>query len=193
MKNCTRSMYYLSALLLLGTMLIGCSGRQQSIREEAPAQSAVEAKKLEKKYSRVLLKEFDVPAQIASDYPEAALLCKVSAVSKLGQKKLFEEVGLASEDKSYGQSTLLVKTRIEEMRLVSGAARMWAGAFAGSSNMVLDVELVDGGTGKVVGKQQLASANNAFAAAWVGGMSDVSLPSDMGAILAEYIASVTPR
>lgn len=192
MKKSVKALSYLSALLLLGTMLIGCSATQQSVRDEAPAQASQESQKLEKKYSRVLLKDFEVPAQIASDYPDAALVCKVNAVAKLGQKKLFAEVGQA-DDKTYGQDTLVVRTKIEDMRLVSGAARFWAGAFAGSSNMTLDVELVDGGTGSVVGKQQLSSANNAFAAAWVGGSSDASLPSDMGAILAEYIASVTPN
>jgi hypothetical protein len=53
--------------------------------------------------------------------------------------------------------------------------------------------IIDAVTKKEVRKKELNSSNNAWAAAWVMGSSDRSLPSDMGKIIAEYILSVVPH
>jgi hypothetical protein len=37
------------------------------------------------------------------------------------------------------------------------------------------------------------TANTPWAAAWVGGSSDHSLPADVGRRIAEYVASVMPK
>ncbi len=41
--------------------------------------------------------------------------------------------------------------------------------------------------------KKLSSANNPWAAAWVGGSSDHSLPADVGRMIAEYLQSVMPK
>jgi len=107
-------------------------------------------------------------------------------------KNIYQTVAANKPGAGYGTGTLLVRAKIKEMRMVSTAARIWGGAFAGSSYMNMEVSLIDAGTGKEVRKKELNSATNAWAASWTSGASDRSLPADMGKIIAEYIASVVP-
>jgi hypothetical protein len=78
------------------------------------------------------------------------------------------------------------------MRIVSGAARFWVGAMAGSSDMSMRLTFTDAATGTVTREKLLSTANNPFGAAWTFGGSDRSLPADMGRIIGEYIAAITP-
>ena len=89
--------------------------------------------------------------------------------------------------------TLLVKAKVTDMRIVPTRARIWGGGFAGSSFMEADLTLIDAATDTVVREKKISSANNPWAAAWVGGASDYSLPADMGRVLAEYVHSVIPK
>jgi hypothetical protein len=78
------------------------------------------------------------------------------------------------------------------MRIVGGAARFWGGAFAGKSNMVVELKMTDAASGMIVHEKVLSTANNPFAAAWVMGSSDRSLPADMGRMISDYIESIMP-
>jgi hypothetical protein len=85
-----------------------------------------------------------------------------------------------------------VKGSVVNMRIVSGAARFWAGPMAGSSDMSVRLTFTDAATGTVVREKLLSSANNPFGGAWTYGSTDRSLPADMGRIIGEYIAAITP-
>ncbi|HEY6000647.1 MAG TPA: DUF4410 domain-containing protein [bacterium] len=195
MRSGVNSASRLSGLVILGAVLVGCAGGQQSARQETSPQStaASTVQKLSRKYSQVVFSGVEVPPQIAKDYPEAADHCRDGAIAELRKKGLFDKVEAASGEQTYGSDTLVVRTKIEDMRLVSRSARFWGGAFAGKSSMTLNVELVEAGTGNALGTQKLSSSNNAWGASWTFGSSDASLPSDMGAVVAEYVASVMPN
>lgn len=194
MKKHVKAIFYLAMLILVTAMGLGCAGKQAVPMETAsPAKAESSDLELDKKYTRIVFQEFEVPDQINNDYPEAATTCKVAAISKLKQKKMFDEVEEASTKKTYDSDTLLVKVKVEEMRVVSGAARFWGGALVGSSSITLNAQFVNAKTGEVVGHKKLSSANNPFGAAWTAGSSDKSLPADMGVILAEYIALIMPN
>jgi hypothetical protein len=59
--------------------------------------------------------------------------------------------------------------------------------------MEVDLTLIDAATNTVVREKKLSSAYNPWAAAWVGGASDRSLPADTGRMLVEYVHSVMPK
>jgi hypothetical protein len=63
---------------------------------------------------------------------------------------------------------------------------------AGTSDMSVKLAFSDAATGAVVREKLLSSANNPWGAAWTYGGSDRSLPADMGRIIGEYIAAITP-
>lgn len=146
---------------------------------------------LDNKFEVVLLQKVDIDSKLEADYPTAAEEYRSSLMTDLREKKRFKEV-LADESNA-GQGGLIVKSKVTSLRIVSGAARFWGGAFAGSSDMSIEVKLVDSKTGNVLREKVLSSANNPYAAAWVFGSSDRSLPYDMGKIVSAYILTVVPE
>jgi hypothetical protein len=142
-------------------------------------------------YDNIILRSFECSTQIKKDYPHAAIFCKESIISQLKSKKTYRHVTDDTNKKFSGKS-ILADMKIVDMRITSGAARMWGGAFAGNSFMDVLLELRDADTKKVVHQKVLSTSNNAFGAAWSGGSSDRSLPSDLGTLIGEYIFRIVP-
>jgi hypothetical protein len=185
--------------LMLLVLLMSCAGKE--VKSDSQAGSAAKpdaaAKEqdppLAKPYRVIVVEEFETTPEIARDYPTATRECQANTVWALQEKKVYQGVESGKAAMGRRDETLLVKARVTDMRVVSGAARFWGGAFAGSSYMELDLTFIDAATNTTVREKKLSSANNPWAAAWVFGSSDYSLPADMGKILAEYIHSVIPK
>lgn len=176
-------------LMLIALLVVSCGGKQQSQPEQ---QQAKPVPKLAKKYDTLLFAPFTIKEELANDYPQAASELESSAMTALQMGKQFARVDAVSGDVVGSAGTLVVKAKITEMRIVSGAARFWGGAMAGSSGVELDLRLVDSVSNKVVREEKLSSWNNAWGAAWTGGSTDNSLLSDMGKIVAQYITDSMP-
>ena len=184
-------------LLVLMTACAGKGGKSEpqaasDVKPDAKAASALDPP-LAKPYRMIVVAEFETTAEIAKDYPDATRECQASTISALKEKKFYQAVESGKAAMARRDGTLLVKTKVTGMRIVSGHARMWGGAFTGSSFMEVDLTLIDSATNTVVREKKLSSANNPWAAAWVGGASDQSLPADTGRMLAEYVHSVMPK
>jgi hypothetical protein len=183
-----------SALLMILSLLFlitACGGQQA--KPEAQAAAEKPDPPLAMKYQNIVVRDLTATPEIKKDYPEALKECQANLIGELANQKTFKSVALATSRKKCPPRTLLVQTRVSDIHIVHGAARFWAGAFAGSSYMNLDLKLTDAATGKVVREKEISSSNNAWAAAWVGGSSDRTLPSDMGKIVAKYIGSIMPN
>lgn len=185
-------------LILMTLMLLAaCAGRESKPGDPAAAKPEAAAAKdepmLSKRYRVIAVDEFTAAADPARDYPEAARECQAGTVQALKDKKAFPSVESGKYGPGRREGTLWVRARVTDMRIVSGAARMWGGVFAGSSHMEVDVALVDAGTGTTVREKKLSSANNPWAASYAWGSSDRSLPADMGGIIAEYVNAIVPK
>ena len=110
---------------------------------------------------------------------------RAMTVAYLQQHRIFKQV-LMTAPATSSDRVVLVDALLNDFRIVHGAARFFGGALAGSSYMNFSVTLTDG-SGKQLAGNLIESANNAYGAAWSGGSSDRSLPSDMGGVLGEYI------
>ena len=186
---------YLVLSVFTLALLASCAG--QSTNQGTAGASGDTGKKerdqsLAMAYSKIAVMPVSISAALAKDYPDAARECQASAVSSFQEKKKFLSIEMAAAAPAPAAGTLVVKISVTDMRVVSGGARFWAGAMAGSSYMNLDVTLTDGATMQEVRKKQLSSTNNAFAAAWTMGSNDRSLPMDMGKMVAEYVDSIMP-
>jgi hypothetical protein len=153
----------------------------------------VDGTPLGKNYTTVLLTSYTTLPQLATDYPGATRECETGTLATLQELKAFEKSGMAGSVKSYNASTLLVKVEITDLRIASNAARYWGGAWAGASYVHARVTLVDGASGKVLREQLLTTENNPWGAAWTGGATDMSIPRDMGVIIARYIMAVVAK
>jgi len=185
-----KKMFVWGTALLMMVSLYACGGQQAQPEEnEAPPPSAA---KLSKKYAGVLCYQFETTPEIAKDYPDATSTLQHSLITALQMKNRFNKVAMLKLNERTKGDTLLVKAKITDLRIVSGAARMWGGVFAGSSYINVDLQLIDGGTKQVVREEPLSSSNNPWAASYAYGSTDRSLPDDMGKIVAEYITAIMP-
>ena len=198
-KTWRRSGICILSLMLL-VLMTSCAGKEVKSDAQAGSEARSDAKAakdvdpaLAKPYRAIVVTEYETTAEIAKDYPNAARECQANTVWTLQEKKIYQSVESGKPAAARRDGTLLVKAKVTGMRIVSGAARIWGGAFAGSSFMEVDLTLIDAATNVTVRDKKLSSANNPWAAAWVGGSSDHSLPADMGKMLAEYVHSVMPK
>ena len=186
--------------LMLLVLMTSCAGKEVKSEPQAGSEVKPDAKAakdmdppLAKPYRVIVVADFETSAEIAKDYPNATQECQANTISGLKEKKFYQAVESGKAAMARRDGTLLVKAKVTGMRIVSGHARMWGGAFTGSSFMEVDLVLIDAATNTVVREKKLSSANNPWAAAWVGGASDQSLPADTGKMLAEYVHSVMPK
>jgi hypothetical protein len=198
-KKWRRNCVCLLSLVLL-VLMTACAGKEVKSDAQAGSEVKPDAKAasvqdppLAKPYRAIVVAEFETSAEIAKDYPDATRECQANTVLALQEKKFYKTVETGKAAMARRDGTLLVKAKVTDMRIVSGHARMWGGVFTGSSFMEVDLTLIDAATNTVVREKKLSSANNPWAAAWVGGASDQSLPADTGRMLAEYVHSVMPK
>ena len=184
-----QSLFFIGLALVLAGLLSACGG--QSAQSETPeTEPFADVVPLTKAYKNIVVEPFEGSAEVKEAYPEALDESHSALMAALIKQGRFQQVGKSLNGAP--DDTLIVQTNVPEMRIVSGAARFWGGAFAGSSNMIMDVKLVDAVSKAVVGDKRLESGNNAFAAAWTYGSSDRSLPTDMGNIAAQFLSKIVP-
>lgn len=198
-KTWKRNCICLLSLMLL-VLMTSCAGKEVKSDAQAGSEVKPDAKAakdmdppLAKPYRMIVVAEFETSAEIANDYPNATRECQANTVWALQEKKFYQTVESGKAAGARRDGTLLIKAKVTNVRIVSGAARIWGGAFTGSSFMEVDLTLIDAATNTVVREKKFSSANNPWAAAWVGGASDHSLPADTGKMLAEYVHSVIPK
>jgi Domain of unknown function (DUF4410) len=188
-KYFKHSTLFLSVFGLL--LLAACSGQQAQTKPES-AQFASEPR-LAKAYSVIFVEDVAAGPEIQKDYPDALGECQANILQGLHENKRYQQVASKPSDGTRPEGALLIQSKITDMRIVGGIARMFGGALAGSSYMNIDVKLVEAATNKTIREKTIASSNNAFGAAWTNGSSDRSLPTDMGKIIAQYVNSIMPK
>lgn len=135
-------------------------------------------------YQNVVFRNFTALPEVQS--PDAALAtCKASAVDYLKAQNVFRNVEKESS-RTFNEPTMIVDVKLENLRIVSGAARFWAGGLAGRSYMKIAVRLLDS-NGSLVAEQELEGAPDAAGSAWSFGGTDRGLPGKMGVLLGDYV------
>jgi hypothetical protein len=102
-------------------------------------------------------------------------------------KSVTDDLGQSITGKS-----VLIDMTVVDMKITGSAARFWGGAIVGSSYMKIQLELKDADSQAVLHTKILSTSNNAVAAAWSGGYSDLSLPSDLGTLMGQYVSTIVP-
>ena len=88
---------------------------------------------------------------------------------------------------STADRTLVVEATFTKYQIVSGGARFWAGAFAGDSQVQLDVSIMDKSSGKIIAKPFFYQSSDAFAGAWTFGSHDRSIPERLALLVEKYL------
>lgn len=177
------ALFAVIVMLCAGLGASGCHRNGESDDPYTPARVAVIKQQL--KYHNVFIKPFTVLPKV-EDPGTAPQECHDSAVSFLMQKAIFASVQNGAPA-APAPDTLVAEAELQDLRIVSGGARFWAGAYAGSSYMHIKLVIRDSATGAVVFERLIESDNNAFGAAWSWGASDRGLPANVGVAIADLI------
>jgi hypothetical protein len=83
--------------------------------------------------------------------------------------------------------TLVITPVVTQIKFIGTGARMWAGAYAGSSAVVLTAKITEKGTGRVIASPVFYSRANAFGGAWSAGATDRQMLERVANNLSNYI------
>ena len=99
---------------------------------------------------------------------------------------LLESWRVASSEGS--SDRLSIETELTGLRIISGGARFWAGAYAGNSFIDMDLRLVDTGTGDEIANVRIRRNAGAMSGAWSFGKSDQNLDEYVVSIIYDYLS-----
>jgi len=82
---------------------------------------------------------------------------------------------------------LVLEPRIEKLKVVSGGARFWAGAFAGDSYVVIKLRIVEQPSGTVVAEPEFYQRAAAMSGAWTVGAQDKDMLHRIVVLMDHYL------
>lgn len=83
--------------------------------------------------------------------------------------------------------TLVIEPRIEKVRFIGGGVRFWAGAFAGSSQVLVKIKLSDQASGTVVAEPEFYQHAKGMAGAWTFGAADNNMLIRTASMALDYL------
>ena len=83
--------------------------------------------------------------------------------------------------------TLVIKPKLEALRIVSGGSRFWVGAMSGDSVVDMSLTLIDSKTGTVIANPRISRTASATGGAWTVGATDRNLLSYTVEIAHQYL------
>lgn len=83
--------------------------------------------------------------------------------------------------------TLKIEPSIRYVRFITGGKRFFAGAFAGGSSVLVNVNMVDAATGEVIASPEFYQHANALGAAYSFGATDKTMLIRLSSMITEYL------
>lgn len=170
---------------MLGAVaFIGCASR-------TPVQQInLEELKKNLRYDHVIVGDFTKGANLAAvaSADQAVSDCRNTLMEYLRGSEVYAHVSEAASASPVEGTPLRIDAVVQELRIVSGGARFWAGAWAGRSTMSVDVKLTDA-SNKVIAQQTVTGTPSSFGSAWSFGGADRGLPGRMGQLIGDYVLS----
>jgi hypothetical protein len=182
-------MKHLVIPVVVVAMLAGCAsdpGRRERIIKEQSDRLAPPTAPLSS-YARFELKPLAMVESVANDEAKAAVAKDLERRMQERMQPVFARWNADAGNGAASASTLIVQPRVTRLRVISGANRAFAGAWAGESSIAMDLELRDAGTGTVVASPSIARSANAVAGAWSFGATDQNLLNYIADIALQYL------
>lgn len=166
-------MKYFAAILLV--VLAGCAASPERLDAVAAKESARMAKTSRplSTFARYELRAMTMSSEVTQDERKVA---QAKVLEQRLRDQLLPLIQKWESAPAGGRSgTLVIEPRLESLRIVSGGARFWAGALAGSSTIDLDLMLTEKQSSSVVAKPRVDIRSNAIAGGWSVGATDRNL------------------
>ena len=161
--------------------IVGCATQVT----ETPT-TAIKAKQPLSNYPVILLSNAVIKAPYAGQGANEKAVKKVNEVMLQRLQGLFENVQRTTDANANTSNALLIKPLVKQVKFIGGGARFFAGAAAGSSVIVMDVEFIDANTGDVVARTGTYRKANAYAGSWTIGAADNQMLKDAAQDIVDF-------
>lgn len=161
-------------------LLSGCKTQiHPSGQINQPPQAAFNA------FSNIHLNKTTIPAKYAGQPANEKAVIKIDLLLTEKIKKIYPELN----NPAVSGRTLIVEPEIIDIKFVGGGARVWAGAMAGSSAVLMKVKFIEKETGNVIAFPEFYSKSSAAAGAYSFGGNDNAMLHRVASDVAEYIST----
>ena len=163
-------------------ILLGCAANPRTLESVAKTESARMAPPAKRfvGYANYELKRMVLSPAVQYEAGKVKVAGELENTLRAKLKPLFDQWKTAA---SIGRSgTLVVEPQLAFLKVVSGGARFWGGAFAGDSSIDMDLVITDQTTRQQVAKARITRNADSMTGMWSIGQSDENL--------LEYIASI---
>jgi hypothetical protein len=154
--------------------------KEQSQRLPAPTASL-------SSYGKFELKPIEMVDSVANDQAKAAVVKDLDTRVQARVQPVLTRWNADARSGPGTARTLIVQPRVTQLRVIGGATRFFAGAFAGDSSITMDLELRDAATGAVIAKPSIVRNADAMAGAWSVGATDQNLLDYIADIASQYL------
>ena len=174
---------HIYSIVALTVAATACSSGRSNAQKRAEVARGVAAEMAVPSRPLLDYSQFEVlTAEMAPEVAEDEAKAQVAA--DLDGRIRARLAGLVNEWPNNGSAgTFTVTPRVVSLRVVSGGARVWLGAFAGNSHMDVDLILKDKASGDVIATAEIRQSAGGMAGAWSGGSTDRNLLN--------YVADIT--
>ena len=176
-----------SVMVLIICVLSGCATQIEQPVLAAPEPSTVKLRAFDKIY----LADITVAEKYADSGANQKAIKKIGEVLFSEMQQVFPtlekvSVGDLGSLAASGNSILLIKPHIRQIKFIGGGARFWTGAMAGSSVVVMEAEFVDLAKGESVAWPEYQRVASAYSGSWSIGAADNRKLSDIARDFANY-------
>lgn len=124
-------------------------------------------------FSKVEFKEAVLAPKFAQSGANKKAAKKINELLARDIKTVFPNAELVDADANFSKGKVLqITPLIEEIKFISGAARFWIGAMAGSSAILMKVTYVNGANGEIIAEPEFYRAPGAYSGAATWGVAD---------------------
>jgi hypothetical protein len=175
--------------LVFSMFVVGCAATPEKLESVGKAESARLGPPVRRlsSFANYELKSMVLSAAVQSDSAKVQAAGRLENALKAKLQPLLDQWRTQATGGRSG--TLVVQPRLESLRVVSSSARFLAGAFAGDSNIDMDLAMTDDTTGQPVAKPRITLKADAMTGGWSIGKSDENLLDYIASVAYEYMAA----
>lgn len=173
--------------LLVGNFGCASSGSNEERRKQVAIEEVarmVPASKRLSTFAHYEVRDMKLTAEIAGDEAKRDYANRLE--SMLTAKISTTLDGWGSAPDATG-GTLVIEPVLNNLRIVSTGARVWAGAWAGDSNIDMTLNLIEAESGDVIASPRVERSSSATAGAWSSGSTDQNLLDYIVDISVQYL------
>jgi hypothetical protein len=124
----------------------------------------------------------------AGDEGKEQAKAKIQGYMTAETNPIIEQWNTDAAGSTRGQ-TLVIEPRIEKLKVVSTGARIWAGAFAGDSYVIMKIKIAEQPSGTVLAEPEFYQRASAMSGAWTFGAQDKDMMHRIVVLVNQYLQS----